>query len=57
MIDGNALINEFIGKNWMVLILLYNILTVIFPDARWIKAIGESFAKMFPVFGRKEKTP
>ena len=54
MFDGNAWINELIGKNWMLLLLLYNILTVIFPGARWLKAIGEGFGKMFPVFRRKE---
>lgn len=53
MFDGNAWINDFIGKNWMLLILLYNMLTVIFPDSAALKAIGQSFSRMFPVFRTK----
>ena len=53
MFDGNAWINDFIGKNWMLLILLYNMLTVIFPDSAALKAIGQSFSRMFPVFRSK----
>jgi hypothetical protein len=54
MFDGNAFINDMINNNWMLLILLYNILSTIFPDSKALKAIGEGFSKMFPVFKRKE---
>lgn len=55
MFDGNAFINEIVGKNWMLMLLAYNILAVIFPDARWLKAIGTGFSKLFPVFGKKNE--
>lgn len=54
MIDGNAFINEVVGKNWMLLLLAYNIFVVVFPDSKILKAIGEGFSKMFPVFKKKE---
>jgi len=54
MFDGNAFINEIVGKNWMLMLLVYNILAVIFPDAKWLTAIGEGFSKMFPVFKKKD---
>jgi len=53
MWDGNAFINELVGKNWMLLLIIYNVVAVIFPDAKWLKAIGEGFSKAFPVFKRK----
>jgi len=53
MIDGNALLNDFIGKNWMVILLAYNILAVIFPNAEWLKRLGAAFADRFPVFRGK----
>lgn len=53
--DGNALINELIGKNWMLFLLAYNILSVIFPEAKWLKAIGDGFSRMFPVFRGNKK--
>lgn len=55
MFDGNAFINELVGKNWMLLILAYNILSVVFPDAQWLRAIGDGFSKVFPVFRNPEK--
>lgn len=55
MFDGNAFINELIGKNWMLLLLAYNILSVIFPDAKWLEAIGDGFSRMFPVFRGNKK--
>jgi len=48
--DGNALLNEIVGKNWMVLLLIYNVLAVIFPNAGWLKRIGAAFADRFPQF-------
>ncbi len=53
MIDGNAILNEFIGKNWMVMLLVYNILAVIFPNAEWLKRLGAAFADRFPQFRKK----
>jgi len=50
MFDGNAWINELIGKNWVLIILAYNILSVVFPDAQWLKRLGSAFADRFPVF-------
>jgi hypothetical protein len=41
---------KLIGKNWVLLILLYNILAVVFPDAQWLKRLGDAFADRFPVF-------
>lgn len=54
MFDGNSFINDLISNNWMLLILLYNILSTIFPDSKAIKGIGEGFSKMFPVFRKKD---
>jgi hypothetical protein len=53
MFDGNTFINELVGKNWILMLLAYNILAVIFPDAKRLKAIGEAFSKEFPVFKKK----
>lgn len=54
MIDGNTFLNDLIGKNWMVLMLIYVILNNIFPDSKILQAIGKGFSNMFPVFKRKE---
>jgi hypothetical protein len=56
MFDGNAFLNELVGKNWMLMLLLFNVLTVIFPDAKWLKAIWKGFSKVFPVFKKKDQT-
>jgi hypothetical protein len=53
IMDGNAVLNEIIGKWWMVMMLVYFILNTIFPDSKILKAIGEGFSKMFPVFRKK----
>lgn len=52
--DCNAWLIEFIGKNWMPLLLVYSTIRTMFPDSKVLKSIGAAFAGMFPVFGKKD---
>lgn len=53
MIDGNAWLNEFIGKNWLVLLLAYHVLDAAFPSWRFLDRLGEAMTQIFPVFKKR----
>ena len=54
MIDSNQLLIDFIGSNWMALVILYGIFRAMFPNSKVLGAIGEGFSNLFPVFKKKE---
>lgn len=54
MFDGNAFINELVGKNWMLLILIYGIVRAMLPNSKFLSAIGEAFSGLFPILRKKE---
>ena len=54
MFDGNAFINELVGKNWMILIIIYGVFRAAFPNSKILNAIREGFSNLFPVFKKKE---
>ena len=55
MIDTNQFLIDFIGSNWMLMIIIYGIFTAMFPTSKVLTAIGEGFSNLFPVFKGKEK--
>jgi len=57
MINTNQWLVDFIGSNWMALIVIYGIFRAMFPTSRILTAIGESFSGLFPVFGRGKTDP
>lgn len=57
MIDSNQFLIDFIGSNWMGMIIVYSIFRAMFPNSRTLTAIGESFSGLFPVFRKGEKKP
>jgi hypothetical protein len=52
--DGNAYLLEIVEKNWICLLLAYQMIRSMFPDNKVLKSIGESFSGIFPVFRKKE---
>jgi len=54
MIDSNQFLVDFIGSNWMALVILYGIFRAMFPNSKVLTAIGEGFSNLFPVFKRKD---
>jgi hypothetical protein len=53
MIYSNYWLSEFIGNNWMGLIILYSAAKAVFPNSKILGAIGSGFSNIFPVFRRK----
>jgi len=56
MIDTNQLLIDFIGKNWMALIIIYGMVRAMFPNSKVLAAMGDGFARMFPVFRNNKET-
>ena len=54
MIYSNSWLIEFIGYNWMALLIIYGVLKAMFPESKILSAIGEGFSKLFPVFRKKD---
>ena len=54
MFSSNQWLTDFIGQNWMGMVILYSIVRSMFPNSKMLNAIGQTFSGMFPVF-RKEK--
>jgi phage-related minor tail protein len=64
MIYTNQFLTDFIGNNWMALLILYGIFRAMFPASKILAAIGGTFANIFPVLrnngsdaAKKEATP
>ena len=55
MIDTNTWLIEFIGKNWMVMLIIYGVFAAMFPASKILAAIGETFSGLFPVFRKKPR--
>lgn len=55
MIYSNAWLIEFIGYNWMALLIIYGVLKAMFPNSKILQAIGAGASNIFPVFRRKAK--
>ena len=56
MMYSNQWLTEFIGNNWMALLILYGVARAMFPNSKILSAIGEGFSKLFPVFNRNKNT-
>jgi len=54
MIYSNSWLTEFIGNNWMGLIILYGAAKAVCPNSKILNAIGAGFSNIFPVFNRKK---
>ena len=54
MIDSNQILVDFIGANWMALIIIYGIFRAMFPNSKILGAIGESLSNLFPIFRKKD---
>jgi len=54
MIDTNQILVDFIGSNWMAMIIVYGVFRSMFPNSTVLTAIGEGFSNLFPVFRKKE---
>lgn len=50
MIYTNQYLTDFVGNNWMALIIGYGVCRAIFPQSKILTALGEGFARMFSVF-------
>lgn len=55
MIYSNAWLMEFIGYNWMALLIIYGVLKAMYPNSKILNSIGQGFSNIFPVFRRKAK--
>jgi hypothetical protein len=53
MLYSNQWLTEFIGNNWMGLIILYGAAKAVFPNSKILGAIGSGFSNIFPVFRKK----
>lgn len=51
--NGNQFLIDFIGANWMVLIIVYGIFRAMFPNSKVLGAIGEAVSNLFPVFKQR----
>lgn len=52
--DSNTFLVQFIGDNWMAMIIIYAIFRAMFPNSRILTAVGETFSGLFPVFKQKQ---
>lgn len=55
MIYSNAWLIEFIGENWMALLIIYGVAKAMFPNSKILNSVGDGFAGIFPVFRKKER--
>ncbi len=53
MLYSNEWLIEFIGENWIALVILFGIFRSLFPNSKVLNAIGSAFADRFPVFRGK----
>ena len=52
MFSSNQWLTDFIGQNWMGMVILYSIVRSMFPNSKMLNGIGQTFSGMFPVFGK-----
>jgi hypothetical protein len=53
MIDTNQLFVDFVGKNWMLMLIVYAVVREMLPDSKILKALGEAVSNLFPVLKNK----
>lgn len=55
MINTNQILMDFVGQNWIALLLLYGIVRAMFPNSMMLTAIGETFSGLFPQLRKKDQ--
>jgi len=55
MIDTNQFLLDFIGSNWMALIIVYGVFRAMFPNSKILTALGEGFSGLFPQLRKKDQ--
>jgi len=56
MIYSNAWLIEFIGENWMALLILYGVAKAMFPESQILNSIGQGFSNIFPKWWKNKNT-
>ncbi len=49
MLYSNYWLTDFVGNNWMLLLIIYGVLKAMFPYSKILQAIGSGFSNIFPI--------
>lgn len=53
--DSNGFLDDFVGQNWILLLLMYNIFKAVFPNSKVLEAIGATLSSKFPLLRQPER--
>ena len=48
--DSNQFLDDFVGSNWILLLLLLNLWKAAFPNSKFLASLGATLAETFPAF-------